>query len=305
MNVTKDDFDFIAHLAHSTAAIVLEPGKEYLVESRLGELAATLGMPSIESLVKELRAKPNGDLVTKVIDALTTNETLFFRDFHPFEALKKSVIPELMQKRSQQRQISIWCGACSTGQEPYSLAMLVRESFPALADWKVSILATDLSPRVLKAAEAGVFSQLEVNRGLPAAYLIKYFSKDGDRWRVKDDVRKLITFRSMNLVQPWPVMTPFDLIFLRNVMIYFDVPTKKTILKRIRGCLLPHGYLFLGSAETTMNIDASYRTVTTDRSVYYSPTPETPQPGHAPTPPTPAAPPTSGTPSVPPLRKAA
>jgi chemotaxis protein methyltransferase CheR len=294
MNVTKDDFDFIAHLAHRQAAIVLEAGKEYLVESRLGELANTLGMASIEALVKELRAKPNGDLTTKVIDALTTNETLFFRDFHPFEALKKSVIPELMQKRAENRQLSIWCGACSTGQEPYSLAMLVRENFPQLRDWKVSILATDLSPRVLKAAESGTFSQLEVNRGLPASYLVKYFTKEGDRWRVKDEVRNLITFRSMNLVQPWPVMTPFDLIFLRNVMIYFDIPTKKTILKRMRGCLLPHGYLFLGSAETTMNIDPSYRTVSAERSVFYSPTLEA----------APPASPASG-PSSSPIRRAA
>jgi chemotaxis protein methyltransferase CheR len=276
MSVTKDDFDFIAHLAHTQAAIVLEAGKEYLVESRLGELASTLGMPGIEHLIREVRSKPQSDLVRKVIDALTTNETLFFRDFHPFEALKKSVIPEIMEKRAAVRQLSIWCGACSTGQEPYSLAMLLRENFPALRDWKVSILATDLSPRVLKSAEAGVFSQLEVNRGLPATLLVKYFAKEGDKWHIKDDVRKLITFRELNLVQPWPVMQPFDLIFLRNVMIYFDVPTKKTILKRMRGCLLPHGYLFLGSAETTVNLDPSYRTVNTDKTVYYSPTPAEP-----------------------------
>lgn len=309
MNVSKEDFDYIAQLAHTQAAIVLEPGKEYLVESRLGELAGVLGMPSIEALVKELRAKPNGDLVTKVIDALTTNETLFFRDFHPFETLKKTVIPEIMAKRAGNRQLSIWCGACSTGQEPYSLAMLIRENFPALKDWKVNILATDLSPRVLKAAEAGSFSQLEVNRGLPAAYLIKYFTKEADRWKVKDEIRNLITFKSMNLIQPWPVMTPFDLIFLRNVMIYFDIPTKKTILKRMKGCLLPHGYLFLGSAETTMNIDPSYRAVNTDRSVYYSPTPLDPQQAPAPTPhaSAPTAGPTAGTPSAPiaPVKRAA
>jgi chemotaxis protein methyltransferase CheR len=279
MSVTKDDFDFIAHLAHTQAAIVLEAGKEYLVESRLGELASTLGMPGIEHLIREVRAKPQSDLVRKVIDALTTNETLFFRDFHPFEALKKSVIPEIMERRAAVRQLSIWCGACSTGQEPYSLAMLLRESFPALRDWKVSILATDLSPRVLKAAEAGVFSQLEVNRGLPASLLVKHFTKEGEKWHIKPDVRNLISFRELNLVQPWPVMQPFDLIFLRNVMIYFDVPTKKTILKRMKGCLLPHGYLFLGSAETTVNLDPSYRTVTTDKTVYYSPTAADPQGG--------------------------
>ena len=272
MSIAKADFDLVAQLAREEAAIVLEPGKEYLVETRLGELASTLGLPGYTELIAALRTpKGKADHLAKVIDALTTNETLFFRDFHPFETLRKVLIPELMQKRAATRQLTIWCGACSTGQEPYSIAMLLREHFPVLQDWRVSILATDLSPRVLKQAQGGSFSQLEVNRGLSASYLVKYFTKEGDRWRIKDEIRKLITFKSMNLIQPWPVMTPFDLVFLRNVMIYFDIPTKKTILKRIRGCLLPHGYLFLGSAETTMNIDPSYQTVTHERTVCYSP----------------------------------
>jgi chemotaxis protein methyltransferase CheR len=272
MSIAKADFDLVAQLAREEAAIVLEPGKEYLVETRLGELASTLGLPGYTELIAALRTpKGKADHLVKVIDALTTNETLFFRDFHPFETLRKVLVPELMQKRAAAKQLTIWCGACSTGQEPYSIAMLLREHFPMLKDWRVSILATDLSPRVLKQAQEGSFSQLEVNRGLSASYLVKYFTKEGDRWRIKDEIRKLITFKSMNLIQPWPVMTPFDLVFLRNVMIYFDVPTKKTILKRIRGCLLPHGYLFLGSAETTMNIDSSYQAVTHERTVCYSP----------------------------------
>ena len=299
MSVTKEEFDFIAKLAHEQAAIVLEAGKEYLVESRLGDLATSMALGNVQNLIQTLRSgKGTSDLLPRVIDALTTNETLFFRDFHPFEALRKSVIPEIMRKRADTRQLSIWCGACSTGQEPYSIAMLLREHFPALAEWKVNILATDLSPRVLKSAEAGTFSQLEVNRGLPAMYLVKYFSKEGDRWHIKDQIRNIITFRSMNLMQPWPVMQPFDLVFLRNVMIYFDVNTKKSILKRIRGCLLPHGYLFLGSAETTLNLDPAFRAVSSDQSVYYSPAPIGSQPGTPPTPPTPM-------PITPPLRKAA
>lgn len=302
MSVSKEDFEYIAKLSQEQAAIVLEPGKEYLVESRLGDLATTMGLGTVQNLVQTLRGgKAPPDLLPRVIDALTTNETLFFRDFHPFEALRKTVIPEIMRKRADTKQLSIWCGACSTGQEPYSIAMLLREHFPSLADWKISILATDLSPRVLKAAEAGSFSQLEVNRGLPAMYLVKYFTKVNDRWAIKDAVRNVITFRQMNLMQPWPMMQPVDLVFLRNVMIYFDIATKKSILKRIRGCLLPHGYLFLGSAETTLNLDPAYRSVSADQAVFYSPTPANAG-GHGPDG---APPPLPLTPPAQPLRKAA
>jgi chemotaxis protein methyltransferase CheR len=155
--------------------------------------------------------------------------------------------------------------------------MLIHEHFPQLRDWKISIPATDLSPTVLKVAAAGDYSQFEVNRGLPAAYLIKYFTKQGDRWQVKPEIKQYVQFRPMNLIQPWPILPPFDLVFLRNVMIYFDVATKKMILKRVRNCLLPHGHLFLGTAETTMNLDPEYQPVTFDRTVVYSlQRPETP-----------------------------
>lgn len=270
MAISKTDFDYISQLARNEAAIILEYGKEYLVETRLGPLAQTEGYASLAEFILALRTAPkvNG-AHHKAIDALTTNETLFFRDFHPFEALRRTVLPPILEARANVKRLTIWSAACSTGQEPYSLALLLREHFPQLADWNVTILATDLSPTVLKQAEAGSYSQFEVNRGLPATYLVKYFIKEGDRWRLKDDVKKMVEFRPMNLIQPWPVMPAMDLVFIRNVMIYFDIETKKAILKKIRNCLLPHGYLFLGTAETTTNIDPAFEPVPHGKTVLY------------------------------------
>lgn len=271
MAITKNDFEYVSELAHSEAALVIEPGKEYLVETRLGPLAQREGFASLAEFVQHLRGavKINGSH-HRAIDALTTNETLFFRDFHPFEALRHSILPAVLEQRAGSRRLTIWSAACSTGQEPYSLAMLLLEHFPQLAGWTVSILATDLSPTVLKRAAEGSYSQLEVNRGLPASYLVKYFTKQEDKWCLKDEVKKMVEFRPMNLIQPWPVMPPFDLVFIRNVMIYFDVETKQTILRKIRNCLLPHGYLFLGTAETTSNLDPEYQPVSFGRAVVYS-----------------------------------
>ena len=270
MAISKTDFDYISRLAHSEAAIVLETGKEYLVENRLGVVAEREGFPSLAALIQQMRleVRVNG-LHHRAIDALTTNETFFFRDFHPFEALRRSILPAILEQRAGSRRLTIWSAACSTGQEPYTLAMLLREHFPQLADWTVSILATDLSPTVLKAAAAGAYTQFEVNRGLPANYLVKYFTKQGEKWLIKDEIKGMIEFRPMNLIQSWPVLPPLDLVFIRNVMIYFDVETKKTILKKIRNCLLPHGYLFLGTAETTTNLDPEYQPETHGKAVVY------------------------------------
>jgi chemotaxis protein methyltransferase CheR len=277
MAIAKEDFDYVSQLAHSEAAIVLEPGKEYLVETRLGPLAQREGFVSLAASIQQMRleVRVNG-MHHRAIDALTTNETLFFRDFHPFEALRRFILPEVLEQRAGARRLTIWSAACSTGQEPYSLAMLLLEHFPQLAGWTVSILATDLSPTVLKAARDGAYTQFEVNRGLPANYLIKYFTKQGEKWCIKDEVKRLIDFRPMNLIQSWPVLPPLDLVLIRNVMIYFDVETKKTILRKIRNCLLPHGYLFLGTAETTTNLDPAYQPVTHGKAVVYRAHPSEP-----------------------------
>lgn len=270
MAITALEFDYITGLAKRNAAIVIDPGKEYFIESRLANLVGHEGCKSMGELIARMKKDPGyGALHAKAIDALTTNETFFFRDFQPFEALRQVIIPQLMVQRAAQRKISIWSAACSTGQEPYSLAMLLRESFPQLANWNVSILATDLSPTVLTQARAGSYNQFEVNRGLPAPLLFKYFTKNLDRWVVKDDIRKMIEFRPMNLIEPWPIFPPFDIVLIRNVMIYFDVPTKQTILKKIRTCLQPQGSLILGTAETTINLDPAWEPKSLGKATVY------------------------------------
>lgn len=276
MALSKLDFEYISSLARSEAAIVLEEGKEYLVETRLAPLAQREGFASLSAFIYQLRVgvKVNG-LHHKAIDALTTNETLFFRDFHPFDALRRWILPAVLERRAPARRLTIWSAACSSGQEPYSLAMLLLDHFPQLADWKVTILATDLSPTILELAREGEYSQFDVNRGLPASYLIKFFARHGDKWRIKDEVKRMVEFRRLNLIQSWPAMPTMDLVFLRNVMIYFDLETKKRILGRIRNCLLPHGYLFLGTVETTANLDPAYEPVSFGKTVAYRLRPET------------------------------
>lgn len=280
MALTQENFRFVCDFAKSTAAIVMEPGKEYLVEARLAPIAKQAGYESLDEFLVQLKTNPKGTLFhDQVMDALTTNETSFFRDIYPFETLQQHVLPKIIEQRAPSKRLSIWSAASSTGQELYSIGMLLREHFPVLRDWNVSILGTDLSSTVLAQAKSGSFSQLEVNRGLPAAMLVKYFKKVDTRWVINDDIKKLIEFRQMNLVKPWPLLPTFDVIFIRNVMIYFDVESKKTILNRIRQCLHPNGYLFLGTAETTMNIDPDWLPTALGRATVYQP--QTPKPSLA------------------------
>jgi chemotaxis protein methyltransferase CheR len=260
MNST--DFDYIRNYVREQSAIVLEPGKEYLVESRMLTLAAKERLGSVDELIGKLRADPLNGLHRKVVDAMTTNETSFFRDIHPFEALRQVIIPELIARRAAERQITFWCGAASTGQEPYSVLMILAEHFPEVLRWNLTFIATDLSREVLAKARAGRFTQLEVNRGLPAKLLVKYFTRQGHDWEFSADLRKRVDFRELNLVKDWPPFPPVDIVFLRNVLIYFDVETKKAILGKIRRLMRPGGTLLLGGAESTLNIDDAYeRTV--------------------------------------------
>jgi chemotaxis protein methyltransferase CheR len=183
--------------------------------------------------------------------------------------LKKVVLPDLIKRRTASRQLNIWCAAASSGQEPYTIVLLLRESFPELSAWKVNFLATDISREMLNRCREGCYSQLEVNRGLPAALLVKYFRKIGTEWQIKEGLRRLIDFRQMNLAQAWPVLPPMDIIFMRNVLIYFDIETKKNILTRVRKALKPDGYFFLGGAETTLNLDDSFKRVQIEKTAYY------------------------------------
>jgi chemotaxis protein methyltransferase CheR len=265
------DFDYIAQLVHRRSAIVLEPGKEYLAESRLEGIAREHGLGSVSELVARMRSGTL-DLSDAVVDAMTTNETSFFRDAHPFNALRDTVLPELIEARRVARTLSIWCGACSSGQEPYTLTMIIREHFPELANWNVRIVATDISPSMLERTRQGRYSQLEVNRGCPATMLVKYFTRDGMHWVVNEDLRRMVSPQYLNLNERWPVMPQFDLVLLRNVLIYFDVPTKQQILAKVRQNLRPDGLLLLGGAETTMNLDANFERVPHGRSTWYRPT---------------------------------
>jgi len=255
MNASGESFRYVCDLVRRRAAIVVEPGKEYLVDARLAPLARESGLASIDDLVERVRADERGALCQEVVEAMTTNETSFFRDVHPFESLRKHVLPELIQARAATRTLRIWCGAASTGQEPYSIAMTIAEHFPELQSWTVQILGTDLNGAVLERARSGRYRQLEVNRGLPAPMLVRHFERHGADWQLKERIRRMVTFQQVNLLDRWPIFGEQDIVFLRNVLIYFDLPTKRTILGRLREVLPEDGALFLGGAETTLNVD--------------------------------------------------
>jgi chemotaxis protein methyltransferase CheR len=269
MGISEADFNYVREFVYQKAAIVLEDSKAYLVESRLQPLAKKEGFASLGELIEQLRAQRTNGLHWNVIEAMTTNETYFFRDIHPFELLRQHVLPELIKKRFQERKLHIWCAAASSGQEPYSILMILREHFPELASWHINLVASDISRQMLERCGEGRYSQLEVNRGLPASLLIKYFQKIGTEWRIKDELRSMIHRLQMNLAEPWPALPPMDVIFIRNVLIYFDHETKKQILGWLRKILKPDGYLFLGGAETTLNIDESFKRAQIDKGAYY------------------------------------
>jgi chemotaxis protein methyltransferase CheR len=263
------DYDYICRLVLERSAIVLDASKAYLAESRLAPLAEREGMRSLGELVARLRGERFGRLHRKVVEAMTTNETSFFRDVHPFEALRKAILPALVARRGAERRLSVWSAACSSGQEPYSIAMLLHDSFPELAGWRVEITASDLSTAMLARARRGLFSQLEVNRGLPAALLIKHFRKRGADWQIASKIRSMVEFHELNLAAAWPVLPRMDVILLRNVLIYFDLETKRRVLARAREVLRPDGYLLLGAAETTLNLDDSFEQLRLERSGCY------------------------------------
>jgi chemotaxis protein methyltransferase CheR len=269
MSLDAGDFDYIRTLLRKQSGMVLEAGKEYLVETRLKPIAKQAGYASLTDLISQLRSRALNDLHVKVVEALTTNETQFFRDIHPFHALKTAILPELINTRAAVRRLNLWCAAASTGQEPYSVAMLLAESFPNLASWNVQCIASDISDEVLERARQGYYRQLEVNRGLPAPLLVKYFHRQGTQWQIAEQIRRRVEFRNINLVLDWPALPRMDIVFMRNVLIYFDVETKKGILGKVREILRPDGYLFLGSAETTINLDTAFEKVQIDKTVCY------------------------------------
>jgi len=264
-----DVITYVCTLVRQRSAIELEAAKAYLIEARLTPLAKRNGYPTITEMVRALQMKPKRDLQQQLVEAMTTNETSFFRDSHPFEALRTVLIPELIQSAPGRRALNIWSAACSTGQEAYSIAMLLAEHFPALSSWKVQIVGTDLSDDVLAKARAGRFSQIEINRGLPAVLLAKHFRRDGMQWELSPQIRAMARFDKLNLIESWPAMPTMDVVFLRNVLIYFSPDSKRMILQKIRKVMAPRASLFLGAAETTMGLDDSFERVQAANSVFY------------------------------------
>lgn len=261
-------------LLHQRAGIRLEDGKEYFVEMRLCALATDEGFGSPSDVLEVLRTEESwGVLHRRVAECLAIAETSWFRDVHPFDELRRSVLPQLVQRRAATRELRIWSAACASGQEPYSVAMLLREHFPQLVSWRVHLLATDFSTSVLRRAREAVYSQIEVNRGLPAPMLVKWFRKDGLDWRLRDDVRNAVEFREVNLTAPWPTIPTQDIVLLRNVLLYFDAATRRSVLRNVHRVLAPDGLLFLGGGETTLTMDDSFEPVTFGRTVAYRPRP--------------------------------
>jgi chemotaxis protein methyltransferase CheR len=278
MSITATDFAFVSSLVRRRSAIVLEPGKEYLVEARLLPVARKVGVDGLAALVSMLRTAPEtGALHAQIIDALTTNETSWFRDRHPFDAVTDHALPEILAAGRPDRTLRIWSAAASSGQEAYSLVMIVNDRLVMHPGWRLDLLATDLSSEILAQARSGIYSQLEVNRGLPASLLVRHFDRNGAAWQIKEPLRRAVTFRSMNLAAPFPTVHQMDIIMLRNVLIYFDMETKRRVLAQVRRVLRPGGYLFLGAAETTLNIDSAYERVQLGRATAYRlvPTKET------------------------------
>ncbi|WP_339377983.1 CheR family methyltransferase [Calothrix sp. NIES-2100] len=269
MSVNTNDFEFICQLVYKYSAVVLHAEKSYLADLYLQPIAESAGFASISDLVGYLQTQPFGSLHSQVIESLVTNETSFFRDYHPFEALKKFVLPELVGKRSIERSLNIWCAACSHGQEPYSIAMLIKEHFPVLDNWSLKLMASDFSSKVLAKAREGCYNQLEIQRGLPKNFRDRYFQKLDHNWQIQQEILQMVEFRQINLVQCWPSLPKHDVIFLRNVLIYFDTATKKSLLKKIKQNLNPDGYLFLGNAETTIHLDTAFTRVQFDKAICY------------------------------------
>ncbi len=261
------DFDFIAALVRERSGLVLSADKTYLVESRLAPIARRDGFPSIDELVTAIKVRRDSNLIDAVVDAMTTNETFFFRDKTPFDIFEQTVLPELVA-RKRGGTIRVWCAAASTGQEPYSLAMVADAMGARLGGCKLEILGTDISERCLEKAKSGVYTQFEVQRGLPVQMLLKHFKKDGDAWKIDDRLKANIRYRAMNLLDDFRGLGRFDVIFCRNVLIYFDAQTKKQVLERMSSQVDGPGYLLLGAAETVLGVTDSFKPIAGQRGLY-------------------------------------
>ncbi len=263
-----EDFTLLSNLLKKRSGLTISEDKLYLLESRLVPLARKRGMNGLDDLVNAIRFTPEEKLLSDITEAMTTNESSFFRDIIPFENFRNVVLPALMEKRAAKRSIRIWCAASSTGQEPYSLAMCLREEAAKLSGWRVEIVATDLSKEVLDKASVGLYSQFEVQRGLPIQLLVKYFSQVNDLWQIDSSIRAMVKFQSLNLLENFSQLGAFDIVFCRNVLIYFDQQTKGEVLDKISSLMPSDGYLFLGGAETVLGICDAFKPMEGYRGIY-------------------------------------
>jgi chemotaxis protein methyltransferase CheR len=266
--MTPGDYDFLRDLLKSRSGLLLGADKHYLVESRLLPVVRRAGLGDLAALVRKLQQRDAESLVVEVVEAMTTNETFFFRDRTPFDHFRSTIIPALLGARARERRIRIWCAAASTGQEPYTLAICLKEMGRMLAGWQVEIVATDISAEALEKAKSGIYSQFEVQRGLPIMMLVKYFSQVGELWQVTPEMRGMVNFMPCNLLHDFAHLGAFDVIFCRNVLIYFDQQTKCDVLNRIARVIAPDGFLALGGAETVVGLTEQFKPITDQRGYY-------------------------------------
>jgi chemotaxis protein methyltransferase CheR len=265
--VTPPDYEYLRKLLKDHSGLDLSADKQYLIESRLLPLSRKCGLPGIGELVQKMKAGPS-PLIAQVVEAMTTNETFFFRDKVPFDHFRDSIMPEIMKARANRKSIRIWCAAGSTGQEPYSLAMSLKEMGAQLAGWRVEIIATDLSQEVLEKSRAGIYSQFEVQRGLPIQLLVKNFKQNGEFWQIGADIRAMVQHRQLNLLHDFSQLGVFDIIFCRNVLIYFDQDTKINIFGRLAKTMEQDGFLVLGAAETVVGLTDVFKPFPDKRGLY-------------------------------------
>ena len=265
--IDAETYDFLRGYIHMTSGIALDDNKQYLLEARLMPLVRANRLGTLKDLCALLKATIESPLKRQVVEAMTTHETYFFRDPAQYDALKTSLLPQIMEQRQISRVLNFWSAASSSGQEAYSLAMMLLEM--GLESWNIKILGTDLSSRILEKARAGRYQQIEVNRGLPVTYLVKYFNRVGLDWQIKDEVRRMVDFRILDLRESLSLLGPFDVVFCRNVLIYFDVESRRKILRQIRGTLYGGGYMLLGSGETILNLDDRFQLKTFGKTVLY------------------------------------
>lgn len=266
--MTPQEFDWLRAYLKQQSGLVVTNEKQYLIESRLLPVARKAGLASLSALIGKMKEPGQTALAATVVEAMTTNESFFFRDKTPFEHFTGTMLPQLLETRARDRRLRIWCAAASTGQEPYSLAMCLKEAEAKLAGWRVEILGTDLSTDVLDKAKAGIYTQFEVQRGLPINQLLKYFTQTGDTWQINSNLRAMVQYRKLNLLEPFSALGQFDIIFCRNVLIYFDNPTKVDILQRMAKMMPADGYLVLGAAETVVGLTDVFKPMTDRRGLY-------------------------------------